>query len=128
MINDVTPNIMVDDMSTSLAFYCDILGFLRVMSVPEEPPFDWVMLKHKDIVLQLQTKESLVDELPVLSGQGPGGCVVLYVGVDDVRALRSQIAGDAPVQKELHETFYGTREFAVSDPNGVLLVFAEHDA
>jgi catechol 2,3-dioxygenase-like lactoylglutathione lyase family enzyme len=128
MINDVTANIMTEDMSASIALYRDVLGFVRVMAAPEEPPFDWVMLKHGEAVVQLQTRESLADELPVFSDRACGGGVVLYVGVDDVRALHDRVAGEAPVEKALHETFYGTREFAVRDPNDVVLVFAEHGA
>ena len=35
----LTPNLLVANVERSLAFYCDVLGFNRGMTVPEQPPF-----------------------------------------------------------------------------------------
>ena len=35
----LTPNLLVADVSRSLSFYTDVLGFARGMTVPDEPPF-----------------------------------------------------------------------------------------
>src|SRR5690242_15114453 len=40
-----TPNLIVSDLNRSLAFYRDLLGFSVVTTVPEKPPFVFVMLQ-----------------------------------------------------------------------------------
>ncbi|HEY5884863.1 MAG TPA: VOC family protein [Pyrinomonadaceae bacterium] len=51
--------------------------------------------------------------------------VDLYVYVDDVGELYSRVKDGVEVLKEIHETFYGMREFIVRDLNGFWVTFAE---
>jgi uncharacterized glyoxalase superfamily protein PhnB len=113
-------------MEASLAFYRDVLGLNAMITVPGVAPYDWVMLgQGASPLAQLQTRESVTGDLPDMAKRDLGGGVMLFLQVDDVAALRERIEGHAPVRKDLHETFYGTREFAAEDPSGVVVVFAE---
>ena len=49
--------------------------------------------------------------------------VDLYVDVDDIDGAYARLNGSCDVRKGLHETFYGTREFIVRDPNGFWVTF-----
>jgi len=49
--------------------------------------------------------------------------VDLYVHVDDVAAMRAVFGDGSDIVEEVHDTFYGTREFIVRDPNRFWVTF-----
>ena len=49
----------------------------------------------------------------------------MFFTVTEVDALHARIAPHAPVVMPLKTQFYGMREFAVTDPDGHILTFAE---
>jgi len=51
--------------------------------------------------------------------------VDLYINTDDVNGLYETLKGRVDVQKGIHETFYGMREFIVRDVNGFWVTFGE---
>lgn len=51
--------------------------------------------------------------------------VDLYVHVDDVAAMRAVFGDRGDIVEEVHDTFYGTREFVVRDPNRFWITFGE---
>jgi uncharacterized glyoxalase superfamily protein PhnB len=124
-IHQITPLLTTDDMDASLRFYRGVLGFTVAMTVPDEAPHDWALLTSGETALQLQTAKSIGDDLGRMEGRPSGSGPMLYIDVDDVEALRQRVEGEAPVVVAMRETFYGTREFGVTDPNGVVLIFAE---
>jgi len=125
-IHSATPVVTTDDLQASLAFYRDVLGLDVLMTVPDAAPYEWAMLgRGASPLLQLQTRESVAGDLPDMAERELGGGVMLFLKVGGVAALRDRVEGHAPVRKDLHETFYGTREFAAEDPSGVVVVFAE---
>jgi uncharacterized glyoxalase superfamily protein PhnB len=129
--SDVVPNLIVSDIDRSAAFYRDVLGFTTVASVPEEPPFVFVWLQRGDVNVFLNTLQAAQEDLPDLAARSLGGTATLFFmleaeGVEaGVDALFTQIAGRAPVLMPLKDQFYGMREFAVTDPDGYVLIFAQ---
>lgn len=51
--------------------------------------------------------------------------VDLYLEVEQIEAVYASLRGRVELQQELHDTFYGTREFIVRDPNGFWVTFGE---
>lgn len=49
----------------------------------------------------------------------------LYTHVDDVDGLRRSLEGKIELVQDLHETFYGAREFIIRDCNGFWITFGE---
>ena len=45
----------------------------------------------------------------------------LYIHVDGIDAIRQRLDGSVNVVEDLHETFYGMREFIIRDCNGFWL-------
>lgn len=120
----VTPNLMVKNVTNSVEFYRDTLGFQLVMGVPEAGPFDWALMKNGTAEIMLQSRDSLAKE--IASFRDAHGCsCALYFDVDDVQALYERIRTRAFIVRDMHTTFYGTGEFALSDPDGHILVFAQ---
>ncbi len=44
-IKKLTPNLIVSSVEQSLAFYCDVLGFARTGTVPEQSPYVFAMVQ-----------------------------------------------------------------------------------
>lgn len=125
--NRLTPNLMVDDVAESLAWYEDVLGAEELARMPpesDEP--EWGQVEFGDVWLMFQARDSLEDEVPALAGAAIGGSLTMYVDTDDAREVheRAREAG-ATVVQALHETDYGRLEFAIEDPNGYVLAFGE---
>lgn len=121
-LRGMAPLLQVFDMSTSVAFYRDVLGFSVVeTSMPRDGDhFDWGLLRRGGIELMLNTAYETPDRPP---GPEPGrvaahGDTALFFGCPDldqayafVRACG--IAADPPVVRD-----YGMRQLAFRDPDG----------
>lgn len=125
LLESATPNLMVADVAATIDFYRSVLGFEAEMTVPEAGPFDWAMVRREGVTLMFQERTNLVEEYPTLRDRQPGGGLTLFVRVSDVEALFHAVEGKAEICTPLHESFYGTREFALVDCNGFVLTFAE---
>jgi uncharacterized glyoxalase superfamily protein PhnB len=123
----VTPNLIVRDMAASLAFYCDVLGFTAGESVPDAPPFVFVMLARDGVPVFLNDVTA-VHDFPAMASMPPGGTATMFFIVTEVDALYAAVAPKATVVMPLKTQFYGMREFAVTDPDGHVITFAERVA
>ena len=123
--SSITPNLMVGDVNETIDYYQSVLGFDLIMSVPESGVRNWAMMKKGDVSIMFQEKGNLVSEYPDLADREPGSGLTLFIKVKDVSSLFESLKPKADLCSELHETFYGTKEFAITDCNGFILTFAE---
>ena len=125
--NSLVPNLMVKDMTETVSFYRDVLGFILVNNVPAEAPYNWAMMGRESVEIMFQTKPSLTEELPVLekSAAGEGGALSFYINVEKIDDLYAKVKDHAPVVMDMRTSFYGAREFAIQDNNGFVLMFSE---
>ncbi|MGE0862654.1 MAG: bleomycin resistance protein [Vicinamibacterales bacterium] len=121
----VTPNLVCRDLAASLAFYRDVLGFTINMSVPDAPPYVFVGLQRDGVPVFLNDVKAAVEEFPSMAATPPGGTATMFFIVTDVDALHAAVAPKATVVMPLKTQFYGMREFAVTDPDGHLITFAQ---
>jgi uncharacterized glyoxalase superfamily protein PhnB len=122
----LSPNIFVQDMKASIAFY-SLLDFQLVNQVPPDTDAPvWAMLQCEAVTLMLQTYQSLGDELPDIRRDGGSG-MLLYVQVKGIRELFSRIQSQVDVLKGLERTFYGATEFTIRDKNNYVWTFAEDE-
>lgn len=121
----VTPNLIVRDLAVSTRFYCDVLGFTVKQTVPDVAPFAFVWLERGDVTVFLNDPAAVAKDLPEYASPQFGGTATLFVAVDGVDALHAAVAPKARVVMSLRTQFYGMREFAIHDPDGHLLTFAE---
>ena len=122
-MENLTPNIFVNDMSETIAFY-EELGFKLTMTVPETGNYVWAMMSCGAVNFMFQTFESLGDELPEISRNG-GGSLLLYIRIKDILSFYERIHKKVEMIKGLEKTFYGATEFSICDNNGYVLTFAE---
>jgi uncharacterized glyoxalase superfamily protein PhnB len=125
MLKKLTPNLMVEDVNATIDFYRDVLGFAVAATVPDSGPLDWAMVQRDDVALMFQARRSLTEEYPPLAGLPIGGALTLYTEVAGVQDLHDALKGRVEIVLDLHDTFYGTREFAFKDRNGYILTFSE---
>lgn len=135
-VTQATPDLMVEDVNRTVAFYLEVLGFAFVLGVPEgttDTVVAWpapgrlafAMVQSGQARLMFQSRASLAAELPRLGGARIGGSVVLYLECDDLEALYARVSERAPFIKAPHTTFYGARECSIEDINGYVLTFAQ---
>jgi len=116
----LTPNLIVEDVSTSLKFYQDVLGFKQELNVPEQPPYVFASVVSGGVEIFLNQRE-------VTGVHGKlGGTCTMYVEVEGLDELyqRAQQHG-AKIVMQLQEMFYGMREFSFLDPDGYTIIIAE---
>ena len=121
----ITPNLIVRDIARSTAFYRDVLGFAIKQTVPDTEPFVFVWMERDGIPVFLNDLKGVEHEYPNAASLPQGGTATLFFVISGVDAYHSLIASKANVVMPLKTQFYGMREFAVTDPDGHLITFAE---
>ena len=48
-LKKMTPNLMVEDVNSTLAFYKDVLNFELLATVPETGQFNWAMMRRDNV-------------------------------------------------------------------------------
>ena len=126
--NKLTPNLLVANVERSVAFYADILGFERGMTVPEQSPFVFAAVTSGAVEIFFNDAATAVKEYPAFSGKPLGATGTLYIEVEGsgtIDAFHDRIKSKVTVTVPLLTQFYGMREFAISDPDGYIITFAQ---
>lgn len=124
-LKKLTPNLIVSNVEQSLAFYCDVLGFTRTMTVPDQSPYVFAAVQAGPVEIFLNDPGPATEEYPVLAGRPLGGTLTLFIEVVGIAqvydALKSRVKVEAPLERK----WYGVTEFAFADPDGYVITFAE---
>ena len=125
--NKVTPNLVCADMEKSLRFYRDALGFSVSQTVPDKAPFIFAWMKRDDADIFLNQHMPPQPGQPDLyAGRQVGGTMSMYMALEGIDELFKKAEGSGTkVVIPMHTEFYGMKEFAVHDPDGYLVIFAE---
>lgn len=126
-IKKLTPNLIVSSVEQSLAFYCDVLGFTRTGTVPEESPYVFGMVQSGPVEIFFNAQGPAVEEYPAFAGKPIGGTLTLYMEVSGVKKIYDDLKGRVKVTMPLEKKFYGVTEFAFEDPDGYVITFAERN-
>ena len=124
-IKKLTPNLIVSSVEQSLAFYCDVLGFTRTATVPEESPFVFAAVQSGPVEIFFNARAAAIEEYPALAKLSIGGTLTLYMEVSGVAKLYDDLKTRVKVTMPLEKKFYGVTEFAFEDPDGYVITFAE---
>ena len=121
----LTPNFLVANVERSLAFYVDIIGFARGMTVPEQSPFVFASVTSGPIEIFFNDAATAVKEYPGFAGKPIGATGTMFIEVEGVDALHHRLKGRVTITMPIVTQFYGMREFAIEDPDGYVITFAE---
>lgn len=126
MLKKIIPNLMVEDVNSTIDYYENKLGCFELISTdPDEGQLDWAMMRSENVELMFQSSKSMGEVIPDFAGKKQGGTFVIYIEVDDIEELYEMLKDVVEIVKELHLTPYGMQEFFVRDLNGYILVFAQ---
>lgn len=121
----LTPNLLVASVERSLAFYVDTLGFQRGMTVPNESPFAFASVTDGAVEIFFNDAAGAVKEYPGFAGKPIGATGTLFIEVDGIDALHDRLEPIVKIVMPIVTQFYGMREFAIADPDGYVITFAE---
>ena len=124
----LTPNLLVANVERSLAFYIDTLGFERGLTVPEQSPFVFASVTGGSVEIFFNDAAGAIKEYPGFGGKPIGATGTMYIEVEGVDALHDRLKATVPIVMPLVTQFYGMREFAIEDPDGYVITFAERKA
>jgi len=121
----LTPNLIVSSVERCLAFYEEILGFSRGMTVPERSPFVFASVASGPVEIFFNDRSTVSKESPQLGGLSFGGGNTMFIEVDGLDALHQRIVSKVKVLMPLVTQWYGVREFAIEDPDGYVITFSQ---
>jgi len=124
-VKKVTPVLLVDAIEPILPFWVDRLGFTKAIEVPDGNKLGFVDFQKGSVEVMYQTYASVEkDAPPEMAAAARKGSTYLYLEVDNLDAV---LAAMKDVKKVMPErtAFYGMREFAVQDPAGHFITFAQ---
>lgn len=121
--SSITPVLPCDAIEPLIAFWSRF-GFKVTISVPHGDVLGFAILENGQTQLMYQTHESLREDAPALAEAATKSRTLLFVRVDDIDATQRAAEGTRPVFPR-RETFYGSIEFAVADPAGHIVTFAQ---
>jgi uncharacterized glyoxalase superfamily protein PhnB len=125
----LTPNILVDDVVKTAAYYEDLLGMKILNSVEDDSgTLIWAMIGKDDVTIMLQERKSMVKELSYFENVETGGSLTFYLMLEGINELYQDVIEKVNIIVEMNETFYGNKEFTFIDMNGYVVTIAERAA
>jgi lactoylglutathione lyase len=121
----LTPNLVVGSVERSLAFYVDTLGFTRGMTVPDASPFVFASVTSGAVEIFFNDAAAATSEYPVFANKPIGATATMFIEMKGVDALHDRLKPSVKIVMPLVTQFYGLREFAIEDPDGYVITFAE---
>lgn len=126
-VKKITAVLVVDEIEPCMEFWTGRLGFQKTVEVPEGDRLGFIILQKGEVELMYQTLASVQKDDPGLAKKARRGPTFLYVEVDRLAPVIQAMQGAEVILKE-RTTFYGAREFGVTDPAGHRVIFAEMGA
>jgi catechol 2,3-dioxygenase-like lactoylglutathione lyase family enzyme len=118
-IASAAPQLLVDDLSRTLAFYEQQLGFQRDFVYEDF----YASVSRDGAVIHLKCAPKVAGDR---AHRKSGEHLDAFLFVAGIRALHDELVGrGAPIVKQLGPRPWGTVDFHVADPDGYLLCFSE---
>ena len=125
-IRGMAPLLSVFDMSASMKFYCEGLGFeVAASDGKPAPDIDWVLLRLNGTELMLNTayekedRPASPDPARIAAHQD----TVIYMGCPDVDGAWAHLRAKEIATKEPAVAPYGMKQLYLRDPDGYQLCF-----
>jgi catechol 2,3-dioxygenase-like lactoylglutathione lyase family enzyme len=115
----VLPCLLVSDMRRTLDFYMHVLGFMQTGYYPIESDPIRTEVRRDDVAI------ILITEAVHGAAEAPAFTGALYTFPENIEQLANELRGKVPFAWGPEDTEFGMREFAIRDPDGYTLVFAQ---
>jgi len=123
----LTLELLVEDVSITLDWYRQVLGFETLFMSPEVSTPTFARIKRGTAEIMLFRRAEFAREIPSFTTPPIGGTFVLYFEVNDIHKLWDSVQTYASIIQPLHATDYGSTEFTIQDCNGYHLMFGERN-
>jgi len=124
-VKRIIPVLLVKEIEPLIPFWTNRLGFAKTVEVPDGNKLGFVIFQKGSVEVMYQTYSSVEkDAPPAMSAEARKGPTYLYVEVDDLDAVLAEMK-DLRLVMPVRTAFYGMKEFAVQDPGGHFITFAE---
>ena len=121
-LSGVIPLLQVRDMSETLHYYGEALGFSVDFIWPSEGEPKWAMVSRTGTKFMF-TVDLGTSLSRFIAEKGNG--VVFYVIADKIEALFTEVADHGAILVQELVTMGDRRQFTVADPNGYAIAFSE---
>src|SRR3982750_2205288 len=121
----LTPNLLVANVERSVAFYVETLGFSRGLTVPDESPLVFASVTSGAVEIFFNDAVTAAKEYPAFAGKPIGASGTMFIEMQGVDAFHDRLKPSVKIVMPLVTQFYGLREFAIEDPDGYVITFAE---
>jgi uncharacterized glyoxalase superfamily protein PhnB len=124
-VKRITPVLLVKEIEPLVPFWVERLGFTKTIEVPDGNKLGFVTFQKGGAEVMYQTYSSVEkDAPPSMTAEARKGPTYLYMEVDNLDAALAAMK-DAKIVMPVRTAFYGMREFAVQDPGGHFITFAQ---
>src|SRR5690348_10291638 len=124
-VKRITPVLLVKEIEPIVPFWVDRLGFTKTIEVPDGNKLGFVAFQKGSAEVMYQTYSSMEKDAPAgMNAEARKGPTYLYVEVDSLDDVLKALNDVKKVMPE-RTAFYGMREFAVQDPQGHFITFAQ---
>ena len=96
-----------------------------VVGVPEASPFVFASVTSGPVEIFFNDVSTVAKESPQFAGKPFGGGNTMFIELEGVDAFHERIRGQMTIVMPLATQWYGMREFAIEDPDGYVITFAE---
>jgi glyoxylase I family protein len=124
-VQGMAPLLQVFDMSASIAFYRDVLGFQVVSTDRPGDRFDWALLRLGDAEVMLNTayEDHARPPAPDPARIAAHADTCIYLGCPDVDAAYAHLRARGIDVKPPAVAPYGMKQLCLADPDGYGLCF-----
>lgn len=124
-VKRITPVLLVQEIEPLIPFWVDSLGFTKAVEVPDGDKIGFVIFQKGSVEVMYQTYASVEKDAPPSMGvEARKGPTYLYMEVDNLDAVLVAMK-QARVVMPVRTASYGMKEFAVQDPGGHFVTFAQ---
>jgi len=122
----LTPNLVVRDVAAAMDFYSNVLGFETAITVPEQAPYVFGSVRNSDVEIFFNDQKAVLEEYPALGSKPIGGSLTMFIEIEGIEELFRKVQQHkVKITMPMKDQFYGMREFAMEDPEGWVITFAE---
>ena len=124
-VKRITPVLLVQEIEPLIPFWVGGLGFEKTVEVPDGDKLGFVIFQNGSVEVMYQTYASVEkDAPPSMGAEARKGPTYLYMEVDNLDAVLTAMK-QARLVMPVRTAFYGMKEFAVRDPGGHFITFAQ---
>ena len=132
----ISPILIVEDVNDSVEFYTEVLGFDYAMGVDNNKELYLKYEKNKSLgfaIVQNGGVQIMMQELENAKNDGFDNLAIdkditnatIYIEVEGLDEFYTKVKEEVKIVNDMRNTFYGMKEFYISDNSGNIVGFAE---